>query len=263
MIEDFPWCPVTLERAGESPVIKYWAGFDASEDIGPGGGVMYGGADGDARWYSVATVVNRSDQEFRFTNNDGTEVVARPTVAADAMRGGQFPTLPFDLPVDLIGAIVSMTVEPNDVNLTAGIDDEGDVHTMLLETPLGIYARYGMQWILLTDVGVISHLNVVNVSPEDLDLYDEADTNGQMVNITAMAATPESLVTIQEPAPPPTTVTASLPTHAVVVASLEDLPNAIRYAESEEGKGSRWYVARRAKALGYTETLPWEVNRNG
>jgi hypothetical protein len=134
-----------LERTGERPRIKYGAGYDPDDFAGPLGGVIYAGFDGDARFYSVAEILGDTDQEFRFTNNDGTVVVVRPTVPSDAERGRQFPTLPFDLPVDLIGAIVTTTVEPDSAVLTAATDNEGDVHTVLLETPLGIHARYGKQ----------------------------------------------------------------------------------------------------------------------
>jgi hypothetical protein len=40
-------------------------------------------------------------------------------------------------------------------------------------------------------VGVISHLSVVNITPDDLVLYDETDTHGQMVNVTDLMP-PES-----------------------------------------------------------------------
>lgn len=258
MNEDLGWSPVTVEIAGQPPRIRAIAVYDPDDlDSRPFGVLKHAGGDGEARHLNVKEILNRDSEEFRFLTSSGKVAVVRATRPDDAATGGQFVDLPFDLPVEVIGAIVNGAIEQNASTLSAALDDQGDVHTILLESPLGIYARYSKTWIKLTDVGVISHLNVVDIPAEDLNTYDEADIAGNMVNINDLnPKEPEVIEVIQAP---PVTVTATAgPTRAVLIGSVEDLPGAIDYAGTDEGKGSRWYVARRAKALGWTEPLPWE-----
>lgn len=253
--QTFPWAPVTVEMPGSGiPLsIAFNAYYDPEDQESSGKGSVGVEWEYDSKQFDVGEILNKSDQEMRIISTSGRLIIVRPTRPEDAAISGQF-TQPYDLPVEVIGAIMTSAI-PSDTNLTAAIDDEGDVHTCLLETNLGLFARYGGQWIKITDTAAIEHLNVVDIADDDLNLYDEADINGQMVNITAMTPTEREVTeVIQEPAQP---VTASVPTRAVVVASLDDVPGAIRYAESEEGRGSRWYVARRAKALGWTDPMPW------
>lgn len=257
---DLPWSPVTIETDGQPPRIRVVARYlPDTQEGGPKGAVLHAGADASATWSSVAEVVADNSEEFRWRTENGLEFVARATVPADAANGGQFPSLPIDLPVEVIGAIVNGAIVPSDAYVSAATDADGDVHTMVLVTPLGLYARYSKQWIKLTDVSTISHLNVVDVAPDDVNAYDEADTNGEMVNITDLTPVEAAAVEFIEPETTPAApLTASVPTRAVIVASLDDAPAAIAFAQSDEGRGSRWYVGRRLKALGYDKPLPWE-----
>jgi hypothetical protein len=252
---ELPWCPVTVEANDRPPMIKVKAIYDANYDEGQGM-LLYAGNEGSASAFTVREILANTGEEFRFNTNGGIEVTVRATVPDDSARGKQFPTLPYDLPVEVIGAIVSDTIDTSEAYLSAAVDNEGDVHTVVLVTPLGLYARYSKQWIKLTDVSTISHLNVVDIPPEDLNLYDEADINGEMLNISAMNPAETTAIEFIEPVPAP--VTASAPTRSVIIASLDDVPAAIQFAQTPEGWESRWYVGRRARALGWADPFPWE-----
>ena len=260
MNQHFAWSPVTLIRQGVMlPVMVAPSAAYDPEMLGYGAPLgevtLFAMPGGEGRSIPVGEIITRSAEEFRFLTPNGNLAILRATRPEDAADSGNFGH-PYDLPVEVIGAVVNGAIDQSDAILTAAYDNEGDVHTLILETPLGLYARYSKQWIKLTDVGVISHLAVVNIAPEDLDAYDEADINGNMVNLEDLnPETPAVIEVIQEP--PSSAVTAAGPVRAVVVASVDDLPDAIRYAQTVEGEGSRFYVERRAKALGYTDRLPW------
>ena len=179
-------------------------------------------------------------------------MVLRPSRPEDA-ETGQFNAR-YPLPTEIMGAIMNGAT-PDNTAISAAVDADGDVHTMVLETGLGLYARYSRTWMRLTDLTPIENLNIVDIDPDDLNIYDEADSAGNMVNIADLhPSAPEAVEVIQsaEPAPAPMAASAH-----IVVASIDDVPRAVAYAATEAGAGSRWYVERRAKGFGWQGEIPW------
>jgi hypothetical protein len=249
MLRKFGWFPVTVIR-DEGTSLTIAAHYDDVE-----GDVALEDAY-DLRYLGVGKVIELNDQSFRFETEYGRPVHIRQTIAQDAASWDYLQGR-IDLPVEIIGAIMTAAVpEPT---LTAAIDDEGEVHTMVLETSLGLYARYARTWIRMMDISPIEALEVVDVPSDDLGIYDDADDAGKTVNIRDMHPKTEgydtavSVNAAEEPEP-----VAASAAGTVVVASAADLPAAIEFAATSAGVASRWYVERRARALGHTDPLPWE-----
>lgn len=248
MEQKFGWFPVTMERPLTGRVLIVNAAFwdpDTREAAVEDG---YGGHE-----YGVGTILALNDQEFRF-RIDGTDelVVLRATRPDDAASWDRL-TSRIDLPTEIIGAI--MTDSITEPTIAAATDDQGDVHTMILETGLGLYARYAASWIRMTDISPIEQLDIVDVPADDLTIYDEADQRGDTVNIRYLHPVEQPSLSAVSTTPTPV-VTAAAVAQAPVVTSAADLPDAVTYATANPS--SQWYVTRRARALGWTEPLPWE-----
>jgi hypothetical protein len=246
----FPWSPVTLER----PPGLLWIGDEAHFLDEPEGQWVIVDDGVQGRQFRVGHVVARSDSELRWIGEYGGQFTIRPTIPEDAERWDFGPHIP--LPTDIIGAILNgATAIPT---ISAAVDNAGDVHTMILETGLGLYARYARTWLLLTDITPIEQLDIVSVPYDDLEHYDMADDKGHSISIrdlNPLETVAASGVGPQRNAPAPVTA-AAVP--QVIVASYADLPDAIAFAATDEGQASRWYVGRRAKAFGWADPLPWE-----
>lgn len=245
MLHQFGWFPVTVERPKRSETyILHGARYD---DVNREVAVD---DDYQARFFGVDQVAAFNDQEFRFTNEYGEPIVIRPTRPADAASWDRVNSR-IDLPVEIIGAI--MTFNTTDPSVTAAVDAQGDVHTMVLETSVGLYARYSRSWIKMTDISPIEQLDIVDVPADDLEIYDQADDAGQTVNIRFLHPVDQPALGTVEVTP--TVMAASA---APVVASVADLADAAVFAANNPE--SRWYVERRWRVLGGRSTgvtLPW------
>jgi len=255
----FAWTPVAVERSDPhainrfgGPVVLAVAAiyYEADRLL-----IIEDGYEG--RTLVVGTVLADSPQEFRFRSADRDElIVVRPVRADD---GVALP-MRIPLPPEIIGGIMAGTTpQPT---LSAAVDDQGDVHTMVLETATGLYARFSRNWLLMADIGPIEQLQIVAVDPEDLEHFDMADDAGNTISIRELTPINEPSISATGPSrsnPPPESPVTAGAAPMVTVASAADLPDAIAYAATQDGAGSRWYVARRAKALGHTDPLPWEV----
>ena len=247
-VHQFAWYPVTVERPRRG-----WLGIVHGARYDDVQLEVALADDYQARFFGVGKVLTQSLNEFRFLNEYDEPIVLRPTRADDAAAWDR-TTLRIPLPVEIIGAIMTNSIpEPS---IAAAVDDGGDVHTMVLETGMGLYARYARSWIRMTDISPIEPLSIVNVPASDLDIYDQADDQGRTVNINDLNPIEAPVISAVDVTPPAEPVQASaLP---ILVASVDDLPTAIAHAASPEGAESRWYVGRRARALGWTDPLPWE-----
>lgn len=258
--KEFVWHPATVEMPANPDAPMLIVDGCIYESEGPDGlGAAFAWVDsGDNRQWTVESVEALSANEFRFISAaSGQPVTMRPTVPSDAVTAINFHQT-YDLPVEIIGAIMASTI-PADTAVSAAVDNEGDVHTLILETRLGLYARYSRTWHLLTDTTPIEGLNIVDVQPEDVDAYDEADTAGNMLSVSDLHAGDTSAIeVVPEPEEPEPVTAAAGPTNAVIIASLDDVARAIGFAATPAGESSRWYVARRARALGWPDPMPWE-----
>ncbi len=244
MKRNFGWFPVTLERPDRGLLYILNAAFydDAESEVGVED-------DYQVRYFGVGEVSSLSANEMRFINEYGEHFILRATLPDDSTSWTSGPRIP--LPVEIIGAIMSNTT--TDPTLAAAVDNDGEVHTVVLETGLGLYARYARNWLRITDLGPLDQLNMVSIPETDLEHYDLADEQGHTVNIADLSpieTTEDSIDLTSNPTPTPVTAAGSL-----TILSAADLPAAIEHATNHED--ARWYVERRAKALGWQEALPW------
>jgi hypothetical protein len=68
-------------------------------------------------------------------------------------------------------------------------------------------------------------------------------------------ATPTEVATVPQPPGPAPLTSAAMITSPSQIKSIDDVPGAITAAAANPG--IRWFVERRARALGYTEEFPW------
>lgn len=255
METQFPWFPVTMERP-ERPLASRititnaaYRNHDANE--------VSVEDDYSAHEYGIAVIDLDTPEEFRFRTEEDEPIILRATRPDDAAADPRF-SLRIDLPVDIIGAIMTNTT--SQPSISAAVDDTGEVHTMVLETGVGLYARFSRSWIRMADISPIEQLDIIDVPPDDVEAYDQADDRGQTLNIRDLHPIEQPAVSGISVTPEPAAVTAGAQFGAtVLISSAADLPDAIAQAATEEGAGTRWYVARRARALGYTEPMPWEA----
>lgn len=189
----------------------------------------------------------------------GLGMVVRATIEDDSVTLPSMPGYPLPVPV----IIATLSGENMDTHIEALVEDDGYVSTLLLVTDLGLYMRYSSTWIALRDVGLIDGLNSMPVGDGAVDVYDAADELGQQVNVDGLpsderdrASAGHLIVADSAPrtflAKP---VTASAMATLPVIDTLEQLTAAIDTADADETL--RWYVEKRAQALGAEVHLPW------
>jgi hypothetical protein len=248
--QTFPWFPVTLER----PTLDIlWIGQAAHYDSEAEVVIVDDAYQG--RLFDVAVVDVLNNNEMRWRGLMDEPYIIRPTRPDDAERWDWSLRIP--LPTEIIGAI--LTTNMPSPTLAAAVDAQGDVHTMILETGVGLYARYSASWIRMTDISPIEQLDIVEVPPDDLNIYDAADQRGNTVNVAYLHPLNPPSKTAVDVTPEPAVPTVASVAPVATVASVADLPDAVEFGLINPD--SRWYITRRWKALGGEATgvvLPWE-----
>lgn len=194
------------------------------------------------------------------TAPNGLSLLARATIEDDAVAVPGLPAFP--LPVSVITA--TLAGENMDTHVEALVEDDGYVSTLLLVTDVGLFTRYARTWIGLRDVELIDGLDSVPVYDQAVEVYDAADDLGQQVSVDglpsdtrgavgtgAMFVAASAQMTFQTDTPVVATAMVALP----VIDTLEQLTAAVEAAGEDETL--RWYVEKRAQALGAEISMPW------
>jgi len=247
----FSWFPITCVRADRQQVVLL-NGLRYRDYTTPPEVIMEDAYEG--RHKLIRQVISDTPTEFRFISEPaGTLFVFRPTIPEDAANTFELG-IGIPLPVEIIGGIMSGTI--SNPSISAAVDSTGDVHTMILETDTGLYARYSRQWIFMKDISPIEQLDIVDVPPTDLEHYDMADDLGKTISIRDLAPYDRPAVGAVGPSrnEPATPVTAAA--SMIVIASAADLPDGIAWAETHPE--ARWYVTRKAQTLGWNGPMPWD-----
>jgi hypothetical protein len=148
-------------------------------------------------------------------------------------------------------------------DLDAVVAADNTVATLMLETGLGTFVRYGGDWQLLSDdSGALDDLSLVSVAPGALSVWDAADSAGQTISVFDLplkgddggAINPEPGVDVE--------TAAAIAASGVAIPQIdrvEDLDLAVRFANTHPE--ARWYVTKRAKALAASGRVPahWNV----
>lgn len=148
--------------------------------------------------------------------------------------------------------------------LDAVVAADNTVATLMLETSVGIYLRFGHSWQLLgPESTALEDMSLVPVAAGALEVWDagEASNSRVMVSDFPVKTGSGGVENIHEPsAPDPKmpgadgSVVAS-GTAIPEVMDLEDLAVAIHFGETNPD--ARWFIEKRAKALG-AKSPSWE-----
>jgi hypothetical protein len=183
-------------------------------------------------------------------------VVIRSTVESDAVLAHNIhSTMP--LPLAVMSYLVGGMAPPP--KLFALSDDDGFVVTMMLDSEAGLYLRFSGQWFPLVE-DAVDGLGLTEVDHDALDMFDQLDRAGKITHVGAMPKSPTAELVSAAAVTP--SITAALGREAVIdvprLDSAEDLPSAIAFAD--QTPEFRWWVERRAKAMGLAAEFPWDLS---
>lgn len=169
----------------------------------------------------------------------------------------------FSQPVEVIEAALIRGEGMMADELEAVVAGDNTVATLMLETGLGTYVRYGADWQLLgPDSRSLENLSLVPVADSAVDTWDAADAAGTTISIFDLERTEPGTETTHSPEAPEeslgTEVTVPVTSSVPVVASVLDVDLAVRYAALHPD--TRWYVVKRAIALGEQHRVPADWN---
>jgi hypothetical protein len=242
----------------EEQVIRRYIGGVAS-GIGDGG-VSVGWDDLDhIRGVILSSVEDQGDWIVG-TSAEGQVYKFRPMDPYDAVDMGAGAGVPQPLQV-VQAAVIRGGVLADSLDAVVAADNT--VATLMLETGMGTFVRYGGDWQLLRDdSGALDDMGLVSVAPGALDVWDAADSAGQTISVFDLpqkgndgeVVNPEPSVDVETAA-----AIAASGISIPQIASEEDLDLGIRYANSHPE--ARWYVSKRARALAASARIPahWNV----
>lgn len=261
----FPYHPATIELHAADGRIKVEVNREFSWTEEPAPTYSYVatrdfGAD-QFKEFLITEIIRDIRGHLEAKLRGGTRIIVRPYDPYDPVRAA-ISAIP------LPKATMQDWMQGGWIMLYALVDDNGDVATMMLDSPLTSNLRYDGLWILMTDPEAISDYDIVKVEDTALDLYDQADAMGNSVHITSMPVDPKDdfrvtaryLDKTEANALQPLlteSITASAELTIPVIAQARDLPAAIDFAN--EHPEFQWYVERRAKALHEDMTFPWRT----
>lgn len=235
--------------------LRYAAGLA----YGPAdGGISVGWDDGDMiRGVILAGVEDQGDwivgtsdggQPYRFRDLDPYDAVKMSpagvpqplsVVQAEVIRGGALAQ-----------------------SLDAVVAADNTVATLMLETGLGTFVRYSGDWQQLSeDSGALEDMALVTVGSGALAVWDAADSAGVTISVFDLPVPSAGDEDINPEAVDEPTVAAMAASGVQIpqIGRVEDLDLGIRYGDIHPN--SRWYVTKRARALGASARIPahWNV----
>jgi hypothetical protein len=138
--------------------------------------------------------------------------------------------------------------------LDAAVAADNTVATLILETGLGTFVRFGGDWQeLSSESGALDDLALVQVGSGAVTVYDGAEaarTTVSIFDLPVPSSNDAEIMIEPEETPPGVAPVASIPT----IASAADLDMGVRYGETHPD--ARWYVMRRAHALNASAVIP-------
>jgi hypothetical protein len=147
--------------------------------------------------------------------------------------------------------------------LDAVVAPDNSVATLMLETGTGTYVRYAGDWQLLDpDSDSLEDMALVPVAPGAIDVYDAAENAQTTVSAgdlpTVSGGSDGQVIQLpSEPEPVSAGGAGGLTAAGVAIPAIngpEDLDLGLRFASAHPD--ARWYVAKRAAALGHQHMIP-------
>lgn len=224
------------------------------------GGISVGWDDLDhIRGVILASVEDQGDWIVG-QSSEGQEYRFRALDPYDAVDMGAGAGVPQPLPVVQAAVIRGGALADS---LDAVVAADNTVATLMLETGMGTFVRYGGDWQLLRDdSGSLDDMNLVSVAPGALSVWDAADGAGQTVSVFDLPLKGDNGEAINPEPDTDIETTAAIAASGISIPAIgteEDLDLGIRYANSHPE--ARWYVTKRARALAASARIPthWNV----
>lgn len=147
--------------------------------------------------------------------------------------------------------------------LDAVVAPDNTVATLMLETGVGTFVRYSGDWQMLgADSDSLEDMSIIPVNAGALAVWDAADAADQTISIFDLPTDnadgsvnlPEGDVDVETAA-----AMAASGVQIPQVSRVEDLDLGIRYGNTHPA--ARWFVTKRAHALGASARIPahWNV----
>lgn len=223
------------------------------------GGISVGWDDEDQiQGVILASVEDQGDWVVG-TTDYGQEYRFRPLDPYDAVDMGAGAGVP--QPLQVVQAAVIRGGALAD-SLDAVVAADNTVATLMLETGMGTFVRYGGDWQLLRDdSGALDDMGLFSVAPGALAVWDAADSAGQTISVFDLPQKGEGDEVIN-PEPVDIETTSAIAASGISIPQIEkteDLDLGIRYGDAHPE--ARWYVTKRARALAASARIPshWNV----
>jgi len=181
----------------------------------------------------------------------GSIFTAREIRPSDAPLAGIYG---FDLPVPVLAAIATGQIGTN-MKLQAIVDeDDNMVLTLMLETDAGLFVRYDGLWHPFNEPELFDSTYMMEVHENAIQVYDAADVIGTQAPANVLPTDLNEIdATTLDPVERP--LAASAIEIVLTIDTEEDLNSAI--VAATDSPGMRWYVEKRATALGLEVEFPW------
>lgn len=210
--------------------------------------------------------LEQADYFVAITAANSFKLTSRPTMERDVIGSNSISSR-IPLPIAVIEDLVAETPTTNAISLEALTDDDGFVATLMLVAGELIYLRYSNAWIPLTDPDVIDGLDVFSVDEAALDMYDQYDRVGRSIHVASLPVTNAGDMMRGEEKVAVVAATRELKNEVEEIVAEQVLPvlasgrELIAFIPMAEANPSiRWYVEKRAKALGVDSSeLPWSA----
>lgn len=258
---------VEVEEVTEDVETSTWNEFLANPQINPVEGGLLLKWDANDEVQGVFFKDLEAVGDGTFAGGDAV-VLVRPVDTYDALTLAPLAGVP--QPLEVVKAEILRGGGMVATELDALVADDNTVATLMLDTGMGVYVRYAGDWQPISSTSdSLEDLAVVAVGSGAVDVYDAAEGARTTVSIDDLPIATDddqgNLSTIDPTEAPEELVGDEVLTasgvNIPIIATAEDIDLGIRYGSTHPE--SRWYVAKRAKALGVQDQIPedWGVFR--
>lgn len=260
---------IEVEEVTQDEEVIQWGEFIANprvNNIIEGGFRLVWDVEDETKGVYFTDLVDNGDNTF--TGSDSV-VSVRPVDTYDALSLA--PSAGVPQPLEVVKAEILRGGGMVATELDALVADDNTVATLMLDTGMGVYVRYAGDWQPLSSTSdSLEDLAVVAVGSGAVDVYDAAEGAQTTVSIEDLpVATTDDAGNLSMIDPAANVegeligeeVLTASGSNIPVIATADDMDLGITYGKTHPE--SRWYVAKRAKALGIQDQIPedWGVFR--
>jgi len=217
----------------------------------------------------------RQSRQWVFVSEGGGTIQVRQALPGDAVSTG---FAPYPLPERLLREKTrNPAMDGQTEQLMAAVNpDDNYVLTLVMVSPVGVYARYSQNWFEIASANSLGNCYLAGVEPAAVEMYDVHDSRGTQVSINALPTirdwVPQANVAqiqvaeeVVEPAGIAPGTPPAEPGAGLVSAGALMLPTRLEDGDiiaqalelGKENEEVRWAVQRRLELIGWKGELPW------